>query len=138
MMDLTIRRRCNYICTCHFSHFRPILAIDLQLEPTTAAQPRVPRISDYSAPNLPALIMDCRQILSSFYRITKERENSRELSEICKNLKSQGPRLDEEYKQEMDKVQTELVSLCQNVELDPTVRLEMLELIEVIRPLQFI
>merc|ERR1711936_1368948 len=47
-----------------------------------------------------------------------------------KNLKIQGPRLDKEYKQEMDKVQVELVRLCQMQQVDLAVRLQMLELIE--------
>ena len=75
--------------------------------------------------------MDCRQLLTSFSRIAKDSENVPALSQICRKLKVQGPRLDQEHRQEMDKVQEELVSLCQNVKLDPKVRLEMLELIEV-------
>jgi len=83
--------------------------------------------------------MDRRKLTTTFLDIAKEikdstsktdDEISHKLSQLCKNLKIQGPRLDKEYKQEMDKVQVELVRLCQMQQVDLAVRLQMLELIE--------
>ena len=84
--------------------------------------------------------MDRRKLTTTFLDIAKEikdstsktdDEISHKLSQLCKNLKIQGPRLDKDYKQEMDKVQVELVRLCQMQQVDLEVRLQMLELIEV-------
>ena len=93
--------------------------------------------------------MDSKQLISTFLSISKEitdkvkssRTNSvkrtnlsshkTKLYQICKTLKLKGPEIDNDYKQDMEKVQTELINLCQMTELDVEVRLMMLEIIEV-------
>jgi len=92
--------------------------------------------------------MDSKQLISTFLSISKEitdkvkssRTNSvkrtnlsshkTKLYQICKTLKLKGPEIDNDYKQDMEKVQTELINLCQMTELDVEVRLMMLEIIE--------
>ena len=93
--------------------------------------------------------MDSKQIIQTFLSMSKEitdkvtsaRTNRvkrttfssdvTKLYQLCKTLKLKGPELDKDYKQDMEKVQTQLISLCQMTELDVEVRLMMLEIIEV-------
>ena len=50
---------------------------------------------------------------------------------ILSQLKEAGAQLEEEHRQDMDRVQEELIKLCQNREEDLEIRLMMLEILEV-------
>ena len=50
---------------------------------------------------------------------------------VLSQLKEAGAQLEEEHRQDMDRVQEELIKLCQNREEDLEIRLMMLEIIEV-------
>lgn len=89
--------------------------------------------------------MNSKQLITAFLAIAKELKNVRgtatisnevrgaqnkQLYQLCKSLKLMGQELDKEHKENMEKVQSELINLCQNIELDLEVRLMMLEIIE--------
>ena len=52
------------------------------------------------------------------------------LSDLCHHLKTQGAELEESDKEDLDKIQTELVRLCQEPAVDLEVRLIILEVVE--------
>ena len=58
-------------------------------------------------------------------------QEDKKMFEILREMKEKGPDLDHEHREEMNRVQAELTKLCQRRELNPEMRLMMLELIEV-------
>ena len=57
---------------------------------------------------------------------------------ILSQLKEAGAQLEEEHRQDMDRVQEELIKLCQNREEDLEIRLMMLEIIEVLNTVNYL
>ena len=55
------------------------------------------------------------------------------MTSILSQLKEAGAELDEEHREDMDRVQEELIKLCQNREQDLETRLMMLEILEVLK-----
>ena len=57
---------------------------------------------------------------------------------VLSQLKEAGAQLEEENRQDMDRVQEELIKLCQNREEDLEIRLMMLEIIEVLNTVNYL
>ena len=57
---------------------------------------------------------------------------------VLSQLKEAGAQLEEEHRQDMDRVQEELIKLCQNREEDLEIRLMMLEIIEVLNTVNYL
>ena len=55
------------------------------------------------------------------------------MTSILSQLKEAGAELDEKHREDMDRVQEELIKLCQNREQDLEIRLMMLEILEVLK-----
>ena len=55
------------------------------------------------------------------------------MTSILSQLKEAGAELDEKYREDMDRVQEELIKLCQDREQDLEIRLMMLEILEVLK-----
>ena len=72
-----------------------------------------------------------RQLVKTFLAMANKETEENCMFSILSQLKEAGAQLEEEHKEDMDRVQEELIKLCQNREEDLEIRLMMLEIIEV-------
>ena len=76
-----------------------------------------------------------RQLVQTFLAMANKESEESCMFSILSQLKEAGAQLEEEHKEDMDRVQEELIKLCQNREEDLEIRLMMLEIIEVLSTL---
>ena len=81
-----------------------------------------------------------RKLVNTFLAMANKEspERTRSPEENCmfsilSQLKEAGAQLEEEHREDMDRVQEGLIKLCQNREEDLEIRLMMLEIIEVLK-----
>ena len=78
-----------------------------------------------------------RQLVQTFLAMANKESEESCMFSILSQLKEAGAQLEEEHKEDMDRVQEELIKLCQNREEDLEIRLMMLEIIEVLNTVNY-
>merc|ERR1712179_686 len=84
----------------------------------------------YNQTSLPAVVLKLDQLLPALTCGHYSDQTLLQLSNLCADIKIFGEVLDMNYKEKMDEMQSIMIKICQDRQLDLTIRLQVLEFIE--------